>query len=95
MRSFTHADLPEPMQRRTVPLLVSSPTIKQALMPYCLAKDEVCFVGEPVAIVVADSRYIAEDAAAQVAIDYEVLPVVSDPAKGSRAGRAAGAQDIA
>src|SRR5688572_21225582 len=83
---FTHADLPESMQRRTVPLLVSSPTIKQALMPYCLAKDEVCFVGEPVALVVADNRYLAEDAAAQVAVDYEVLPVVSDPAKGLAPG---------
>src|SRR4051794_4808545 len=51
---FTHADLPESMQRQTVPLLVPSPTIKQALMPYCLTKEEVCFVGEPIAIVVAD-----------------------------------------
>jgi len=40
-------------------------------MPYCLAKDEVCFVGEPVAIVVADSRYLAEDAAALVDIDFD------------------------
>ena len=83
---FTYADLPESMRRRTVPLLVPSPTIKQALMPYCLAKDEVCFVGEPVAIVVADSRYLAEDAAAQVDVDYEVLPAVSDPAKGLAPG---------
>src|SRR5262249_23750627 len=42
-----HTDLPEVMQQRTVPLLVPSPTIKQPLMPFCLAKDEVCFVGEP------------------------------------------------
>jgi len=83
---FTHADLPESMQRQTVPLLVPSPTIKQVFMPYCLARDEVCFVGEPVAIVVADSRYLAEDAAARVAVDYDVLPAVSDPAEGLRAG---------
>jgi carbon-monoxide dehydrogenase large subunit len=83
---FTHADLPESMQRQTVPLLVPSPTIKQALMPYCLAKDEVCFVGEPIAIVVADSRYIAEDAAALVEIDFEPLPAVSDCAQGLKAG---------
>src|SRR5262245_48808763 len=68
---FTHADLPEAMRRQTVPLLVPSPTIKQPLMPWCLAKDEVCFVGEPVAIVVAESRYLAEDAAALVEVDYE------------------------
>src|SRR3984893_9218959 len=56
---FTFADLPPSMQRQTVPLLVPSPAIKQATMPYCLAKDEACFVGEPVAIVVAASRSLA------------------------------------
>jgi aerobic carbon-monoxide dehydrogenase large subunit len=75
---FTFADLPPSMQRQTVPLLVPSPTIKQPCMPYCLAKDEACFVGEPVAIVVAQSRYLAEDAAALVDVDYEPLPAVSD-----------------
>ena len=74
----TYADLPEPMQRQTVPLLVPSPAIKQVFMPYCLAKDEACFVGEPVAIVVADSRYLAEDAATLVGVDYEPLPAASD-----------------
>src|SRR5256886_5489008 len=34
----TFADLPASMQRQTVPLLVPSPAIKQARMPYCLAK---------------------------------------------------------
>src|SRR5205823_2785749 len=46
--------------------------------PFALAKDEVAFVGEAVAIVVAQTRYIAEDAAALVAVDYEPLPAVSD-----------------
>jgi carbon-monoxide dehydrogenase large subunit len=82
----THTDLPLSMQRQTVPLLVPSPTIKQPIMPYCLARDEVCFVGEPVAIVVADSRYLAEDAAALVDVDYEPLPAVSDCAKGLKPG---------
>jgi carbon-monoxide dehydrogenase large subunit len=45
---------------------------------YALADREVSYVGEPVALVVADSRYIAEDAAAVVAVDYEVLPFVAD-----------------
>ncbi|MCC6887579.1 MAG: xanthine dehydrogenase family protein molybdopterin-binding subunit [Hyphomicrobiales bacterium] len=79
---LTHADLPEPMRRQTVPLLVPSPAIKQVFMPYCLAQDEVCFVGEPVALVVAETRYLAEDAAARVEVDYEVLSAVSDPARG-------------
>ncbi|MBO0712966.1 MAG: xanthine dehydrogenase family protein molybdopterin-binding subunit, partial [Acetobacteraceae bacterium] len=77
---FTHADLPESMRRQAVPLLVPSPAIKQPLMPYCLARDEACFVGEPIALVIAESRYIAEDAAALVDIDFEVLPAIADSA---------------
>src|SRR6185437_13244830 len=75
---ITFEDLPESLQRQTVPLLVPNPAIKQVYMPYCLAKDEVCFVGEPIALVVAESRYIAEDAAALVDVDFEPLPAVAD-----------------
>ena len=45
---------------------------------YALAPGETCYVGEPVAIVLADSRYPAEDAAALVVVDYEALPFVAD-----------------
>jgi carbon-monoxide dehydrogenase large subunit len=45
---------------------------------FALADGEVSYVGEPVAIVIADSRYIAEDAAALVQVDYEVLPAAVD-----------------
>ena len=48
---------------------------------YALANGEVCYVGEPVALVVADSRYTAEDAAAIVAVDYDVQPFVADVRK--------------
>jgi aerobic carbon-monoxide dehydrogenase large subunit len=74
----TYRDLPESMRRQRVPLLVPNPAIKQAYMPHCLAKDEVCFVGDPIAILVADDRYIAEDAASLVEIDFEVLGAASD-----------------
>ena len=43
-----------------------------------LAEGEVRFVGDPVALVVADSRYIAEDAAELVDVEYEPLPAVVD-----------------
>ncbi len=43
-----------------------------------LADDEVRFVGDPVALVVAESRSIAEDAAESVFVDYEPLPAVVD-----------------
>jgi len=43
-----------------------------------LAEDEVRFVGDPVALVVADSRYIAEDAIELVVVDYDPLPALAD-----------------
>jgi carbon-monoxide dehydrogenase large subunit len=43
-----------------------------------LADTEVRFVGDPVALVVADSRYLAEDAAELVEVDYEPLEPVVD-----------------
>jgi carbon-monoxide dehydrogenase large subunit len=43
-----------------------------------LAEGEVRFVGDPVALVVAADRYIAEDAADLVVVDYEPLPPVAD-----------------
>jgi carbon-monoxide dehydrogenase large subunit len=75
---IVYADLPESVRRQTLPLLVPHPAIKQPYMPYALAKDEACYVGEPVACVVADSRYIAEDAAQLVEVEYAPLPAVND-----------------
>jgi len=43
---------------------------------YPMAIDKVRFVGEPVAVVVADSRYIAEDAAEHVHVEYDPLPAI-------------------
>jgi aerobic carbon-monoxide dehydrogenase large subunit len=43
-----------------------------------LAEGEVKFVGDPVALVVAESRYIAEDAIELVDVDYEPLPAIAD-----------------
>src|SRR6476660_9617419 len=45
---------------------------------FALADGEVSYVGEAVALVIADNRYVAEDAAALVAVDYDVLPSVAD-----------------
>jgi aerobic carbon-monoxide dehydrogenase large subunit len=45
---------------------------------FALADGEVSYVGEAVALVLADSRYLAEDAAGLVAVDYDVLAAVSD-----------------
>ena len=51
-----------------------------------LALEEVKLVGEPVAIVIAETRYGAQDAADQVVVDYDILPAVTDAAEAIRPG---------
>src|SRR5947209_16326885 len=48
-----------------------------------LASDEARFVGDPVALVVATDRYVAEDAADLVDVDFEPLPAVVDYVRAS------------
>ena len=50
----------------------------QPLM-HALATDKVRLVGDPVAMVVAESRYLAEDACELIEVDYEPLPAVVAP----------------
>ena len=64
---------------RPGPLLIPHPALTHARTQRPLARDDVRFVGEPVAFVVADSRYLAEDAAALIDAEYEPLPAVVDP----------------
>src|SRR4029077_4267600 len=75
---FTAADMNSAMQTMRLPMLVPNPYYKISLTQYALAQGEVCYVGEPIAVVVADSRHLAEDASALVAVDYDHLPAVSD-----------------
>jgi carbon-monoxide dehydrogenase large subunit len=62
------------------PLLLPPPPIEGTVFnqrtQVPLAKGKVRHVGEPVAVVVAESRYIAEDAAERVLVEYEPLPAV-------------------
>ncbi|HEX2076156.1 MAG TPA: xanthine dehydrogenase family protein molybdopterin-binding subunit [Longimicrobium sp.] len=64
------------------PLLVPPPPIEGIVFNQAsqvpLAKDRVRHVGEPVAMVIAESRYLAEDALADVVVDYEPLEPVVD-----------------
>jgi 2-furoyl-CoA dehydrogenase large subunit len=53
---------------------------------YCAATDRARFVGEPVAVVVGKSRYVAEDAADLVQVRYEPLPAVVDPERALEPG---------
>ncbi|HEY3196188.1 MAG TPA: molybdopterin cofactor-binding domain-containing protein [Candidatus Dormibacteraeota bacterium] len=45
---------------------------------YPIAKEEVCYQGEPVAVVIAEERYQAADGAQLVDVEYEPLPAVMD-----------------
>ncbi len=77
---YTAADLGSYWQPG--PLLVPPPPIKDIVFNKCtqvpLAKDKVRHCGEPIAVVVAESRYIAEDALADIEIDWELLDPVVD-----------------
>ncbi len=75
---FAADDLPGPMRREPMAMLTPNPSIAAPRTQHVLARDEICYVGQTVAVVVADSRYIAEDAAAAVAVDYETLEAVGD-----------------
>ncbi len=74
---FTAADFGD-AAKAPLPHMVPVNLVKQPINYPVLAADEVCHVGVPVAVVVAESRALAEDAAAEVVVDYEVLPAVVD-----------------
>ena len=64
---------------------------KLAVAPHrpALAEQRVMHVGEPVAMVVAVSAAVAQDAAEKVVVDYEPLTPVTDCTRAISAGRAA------
>ncbi|MET8156959.1 aerobic carbon-monoxide dehydrogenase large subunit [Sphaerisporangium sp. NPDC005289] len=73
---YTWEDLPERV-RDPLPLLIPHPALTHGRTAYPLARELVRHVGEPVVMVVARDRYLAEDAAALIEVDYEILkPVV-------------------
>ena len=53
--------------------------LRQPMDQWSLAIDRVRFVGEAVALVVAEDRYLAEDALDDIAVEYRKLPAVVDP----------------
>ena len=76
----------EDLKKRMRPLPQATPPPARNAIDYPLAVDKVRFQGEPVAMVVAESRYAAEDAASQIDVDYEPLPVVVDAEKALEPG---------
>jgi carbon-monoxide dehydrogenase large subunit len=72
---YTYEDLHGPMAE-PLPVLIPHPQLHAPRTGYPLAKGIVRHVGEPIVMVVARDRYIAEDAAERIAVTYEELPVV-------------------
>ena len=68
----------EDVKKLSDPFLVA---LKAPVHQWSLAVGRVRYVGEPVVLIVAENRYLAEDAADLVRIEYRERPVVLDPAK--------------
>jgi aerobic carbon-monoxide dehydrogenase large subunit len=75
---LTLDDLAPVLRQRRMKRHSNSGTKLDKVWPFALADREVCYVGEPVAIVIGESRYVTEDAAALVLVDYDVLDPVLD-----------------
>jgi aerobic carbon-monoxide dehydrogenase large subunit len=73
---YTAADVGEFNQ--PAPLVIPHPNLTHGHTQKPLAVDKVCFIGEAVAMVVADDRYMAEDAVGLIEVDWEPLPAVVD-----------------
>jgi carbon-monoxide dehydrogenase large subunit len=82
---FTAADTEAALKPMPCAWLVPNSDLKVATYPQ-LAKDVVRYVGDCVAVVVADNRYQAQDALELIDVDYEPLPVVIDPQKSAAKG---------
>ena len=77
---YTYEDLSGRLAE-PLPLLIPHPSLTHGKTAYPLAAGEVNHVGEPVVMVVATDRYLAEDAAGAIVVTYEPLPpVVGIPA---------------
>src|SRR3954447_12732480 len=83
-------DLADPLPMAWVP-----PGIEVKNPPHwSIAKDEVHHVGDPVALVIGTDRYAVVDAAEQVLVEYEPLPVVTDVEKALEDGSALVHEDL-
>ena len=75
---YTLADLREVLTADRLPLQFPSDVLPPNISPFILASKEVAHVGEPIALIVAENRYVAEDALALIDVEIDPLPPVSD-----------------
>ena len=82
---FTGADTEGALNPLPCAWLIPNSDLKTTAHPP-IAKEVVRYVGDAVAVVVAESRYQAEDALELIEVDYEPLPAVLDPQKATEDG---------
>src|SRR3984885_11984940 len=82
---LTLDDIAPVLAKRRMVRTSNSGTPLDRCWAFALADGEVSYVGEPVAIVLAKNRYLAEDAAARVEVTYDVLPTAADCREAARA----------
>ncbi|HEY0499191.1 MAG TPA: xanthine dehydrogenase family protein molybdopterin-binding subunit [Kutzneria sp.] len=80
---FSGADLAE-IQKPLAPKVLHPQLRDYPRLP--MPPAELHYVGEPLAVVIAESRYIAEDALELIGVDYEVLPAVGSTAAALQPG---------
>jgi CO/xanthine dehydrogenase Mo-binding subunit len=80
---YTHDDLGA--VDKPLPLGIPNPGLHHPRTQYPLAHDETHFVGQPIALVVATTRAIAEDIVDRIVVDYEPLPVAANVDAAERA----------
>ena len=82
---YTYEDL-DGKFAEPLPLIIPHEAIADGRTQYALARDEVRYVGETIAMVVATDRYVAEDAAGAILVTYEPYPVAADLESAAAAG---------
>src|SRR5262249_57461034 len=71
---LTFSDLAPLLAQERLPLQFRTARLPRDITPLVLAKDEVAFVGEAVAVVIAQTRYIAQGPPPPLAVQYPPLP---------------------
>ncbi|ETX08892.1 MAG: hypothetical protein ETSY2_02735 [Candidatus Entotheonella gemina] len=72
--AWSYADIAD-MASKPFPMFLSHPSLK-GKMYQALVSDVAKYVGEPIAVVAAADRYVAEDALELIEVDFEPLPVI-------------------
>ena len=75
---LTYRDIASSFDLKRMGQLFPAPVIEQNITQYPVANEEVCYVGEIVAVVVAENRAVAEDAIEIINVEYDVLPAIID-----------------